>query len=128
MHLHKQQNWSNRVILVFIIGAGGKSGMLCSYEAKKRAGVTGKVIGMGHSDRSTKRIKDLGFCDVAIQGSAAQALDTYKIIDEVTNGELADITINCVNIPNTEMGSIMAQRIMEPFTSSAWQLVSLLQH
>ncbi|HHU68682.1 MAG TPA: L-erythro-3,5-diaminohexanoate dehydrogenase [Thermoanaerobacterales bacterium] len=95
---------------VFIIGAGGKSGMLCSYEAKKRAGVTGKVIGMGHSDRSTKRIKDLGFCDVAIQGSAAQALDTYKIIDEVTNGELADITINCVNIPNTEMGSIMATK------------------
>ncbi len=95
---------------VFIIGAGGKSGMLCSYEAKKRAGVTGKVIGMGHSDRSTKRIKDLGFCDVVIQGSAAEALDAYKKVEEVTNGELADITINCVNIPNTELGSIMATK------------------
>ena len=31
---------------VFIIGAGGKSGMLCCYEAKKRTGVTGKVIGL----------------------------------------------------------------------------------
>ena len=34
---------------VVIIGAGGKSGMLCCYEAKKRAGVTGKVIGICHS-------------------------------------------------------------------------------
>ncbi|MDD2636931.1 MAG: L-erythro-3,5-diaminohexanoate dehydrogenase, partial [Bacteroidales bacterium] len=34
---------------VLIIGAGGKSGMLCCYEAKKRAGVTGKVIGFCHS-------------------------------------------------------------------------------
>jgi len=29
---------------VLIIGAGGKSGMLCCYEAKKRVGVTGKVM------------------------------------------------------------------------------------
>ena len=27
----------------------GKSGMLCCYEAKKRAGVTGKVIGIDYS-------------------------------------------------------------------------------
>ncbi len=33
--------------IVFIIGAGGKSGMLCAYEAKRRAGVTGLVIGTG---------------------------------------------------------------------------------
>ena len=37
--------------IVFIIGAGGKSGMLCAYEAKRRAGVTGIVIGTGHSRR-----------------------------------------------------------------------------
>ena len=29
---------------VLIIGAAGKSGMLCCYEARKRVGVTGKVI------------------------------------------------------------------------------------
>ena len=49
---------------VLILGAGGKSGMLCCYEAKKRVGVTGKVIGIANSPKSTQRIKDLGFCDV----------------------------------------------------------------
>ena len=49
---------------VVILGAGGKSGMLCAYEAKKRVGVTGKVIGIANSPKSTQRIKDLGFCDI----------------------------------------------------------------
>src|SRR5574344_2136072 len=48
---------------VVIIGAGGKSGMLCCYEAKKRAGVTGRVIGLCHSQKSTDRLVSLGFCD-----------------------------------------------------------------
>jgi L-erythro-3,5-diaminohexanoate dehydrogenase len=92
---------------VLIIGAGGKSGMLCLHEAKKRAGVTGKVIGMGHSDASCQRIVDLGLADVMIQGSATDPVDVLRKVEEVTDGELADITINCVNVPNTEMGSIL---------------------
>lgn len=36
---------------VLVIGGTGKSGMLCLYEAKKRAGVTGKVICIGSRDR-----------------------------------------------------------------------------
>lgn len=95
---------------VFIIGAGGKSGMLCLHEAKKRAGVTGKVIGMGHSEASCKRILELGLADVMIQGSATDPVDVLKKVEEVTDGELADITINCVNIPNTEMASILATK------------------
>ncbi len=31
---------------VLILGAAGKSGMLCCYEARKKAGKTGKVIGL----------------------------------------------------------------------------------
>lgn len=92
---------------VLIIGAGGKSGMLCLHEAKKRAGVTGKVIGMGHSDASCQRIVELGLADVMIQGSATDPVDVLRKVEEVTDGELADITINCVNVPNTEMGSIL---------------------
>lgn len=95
---------------VFIIGAGGKSGMLCLHEAKKRAGITGKVIGMGHSENSCKRIRELGLADVVIQGSATNPLDVLKRIEEATDGKLADVTINCVNVPNTEMSSILATR------------------
>lgn len=95
---------------VLIIGAGGKSGMLCCYEAKKRVGVTGKVIGMAHSQKSTQRLLDLGFCDVVFSGNAADPVAMVEKVSELTNGKMADITINNVNIPDTEMTSVLCTR------------------
>lgn len=95
---------------VLVIGGGGKSGMLCLYEAKKRAGVTGKVIGLGSSKGSCDRMRQMGHADLVIQADATDPLAVVKAIAEVTNGELADVVINCVNIPGTEMGSIMAAK------------------
>lgn len=95
---------------VLIIGAGGKSGMLCCYEAKKRAGVTGKVIGIGHSERSTKRIMDLGLCDHVFSADATQPVPILEKIEELTKGEMCDVTINNVNIEDTEMTSILCTK------------------
>ncbi len=95
---------------VLIIGAGGKSGMLCCYEAKKRAGVTGKVIGLCHSEKSTQRLKDLGFCDYVFSADATQPVPVLEKIEELTNGELCDVTINNVNIPDTEMTSVLCTK------------------
>lgn len=95
---------------VLIVGAGGKSGLLCLYEAKRRAGVTGQVIGLGHSEESTKRIEESGFADIVFQGDATKPLEVYQRVVELTRGKLADVTINCVNIPGTEMASIMSTR------------------
>ncbi len=92
---------------VFIIGAGGKSGMLCLHEARKRAGVSGQVIGMGHSDASTARITELGLVDDVIQADATEPLEVYEQVYDLTAGKMADIVINCVNINNTEMTSIL---------------------
>ncbi|MDD4655806.1 MAG: L-erythro-3,5-diaminohexanoate dehydrogenase [Bacteroidales bacterium] len=95
---------------VLIIGAGGKSGMLCSYEAKKRAGVTGKVIGMCHSERSTNRLKDLDLCDHVFGADATQPVAILEKIEELTNGEMCDVVINNVNITDTEMTSILSTK------------------
>ena len=95
---------------VFIIGAGGTSGMLCCYEAKKRVGVTGKVIGMCHSPKSTERLIKLGFCDHVFSGDATNPVETMQIVSDLTNGKMADITINNVNIPDTEMTSVLCTR------------------
>ena len=95
---------------VLIIGAGGKSGMLCCYEAKKRAGVTGKVIGLCHSERSTKRMQELGFCDYVFSADATQPVPVLEKIEELTGGQMADVTINNVNIPDTEMTSILCTK------------------
>jgi L-erythro-3,5-diaminohexanoate dehydrogenase len=93
---------------VVIIGGGGKSGLLCLYEAKKRAGVTGKVICIGGSEKSTDRARKLGLADEYFAADATDAVAIYEKVSELTDGKLADVVINCVNIENTEMASILA--------------------
>lgn len=95
---------------VLIIGGGGKSGMLCVYEAKKRAGVTGKVIGIGSGKGSCDRMRQLGYADEVLQVDATDPLQVMRAVAEVTKGQMVDVTINCVNIPHTEMASIMATK------------------
>ena len=92
---------------VVVIGGGGKSGLLCLFEAKKRAGVTGKVICVGGSEKSKKRAENLGLADEYFAMDATDAVGMYEKIMELTDGQLADLVINCVNIENTEMASIL---------------------
>jgi L-erythro-3,5-diaminohexanoate dehydrogenase len=95
---------------VVVIGGGGKSGTLCMYEAKKRAGAQGCVIGVSPFEKDCQRMRDLGWADHALQVDATNALALMGAVAEVTDGKMADVVINCVNIPNTEMGSILATR------------------
>jgi len=95
---------------VVIIGGAGKSGMLCLYEAKKRAGITGKVICVQRGTRHKARVMDNNLADVFIDADATNAVDVLNKVAEETNGEMADLTINCVNIENTEMSSILATK------------------
>jgi L-erythro-3,5-diaminohexanoate dehydrogenase len=95
---------------VVVIGGGGKSGTLCVYEAKKRAGATGCVIGVSPFEKDCQRMKELGWVDHALQVDATNALALMDAVAKVTDDKLADVVINCVNIPNTEMGSILATK------------------
>lgn len=93
---------------VLVIGGAGKSGMLCLYEAKKRAGITGKVICMAHSEKSLEKVKKLNLADHYFAGDATKPVDIMNKISELTDGKMANVTINCVNIPGTEMASILS--------------------
>lgn len=95
---------------VFIIGAAGKSGMLCSYQAKKEVGPTGKVIGLVNEENQIEQLKNLELCDEFILESALHSMDVYEKVYELTQGKLADLTINVVNVLNTEMTSILATK------------------
>lgn len=95
---------------VLIIGAGGKSGMLCCYEAKKRVGITGRVLGMCGSPKSANRIEKLGFCDHVFVGNAKDPVAMMAQVAELTNGKMADLTINNVNVTDTEMTSILCTK------------------
>ena len=40
-------------------------------------------------------------------GDATKPVEIYNKINEITNGELCDVVINNVNVPGTEMSSIL---------------------
>ena len=72
---------------VVILGAGGKSGMLCCYEAKKRVGVTGKVIGLANSPKSTNRIKETISCtNSSLSGSSSRSLSITFVRASICKG------------------------------------------
>jgi len=95
---------------VLVIGGGGKSGTLCIYEARKRAGALGCVIGLSPFEADCHRMRELGWVDHALQVDATDAVAVMEAVAAVTGGRMADVTINCVNIKHTEMGSILATR------------------
>lgn len=92
---------------VVLIGGTGKAGMFCLYEAKRRAGVTGKVITVDINQEALDRVMNAGLADVAIKANAQDAVEMMNKIGEVTDGKMADVVINIVNVPNTEMSSIL---------------------
>jgi L-erythro-3,5-diaminohexanoate dehydrogenase len=53
---------------------------------------------------------DLGFCDEVFSADATQPVPVMKKIEELTNGQMADVCINNVNIPDTEMTSILVTK------------------
>lgn len=92
---------------VAVIGAHGKSGVLCNAIAKEKAGENGKVIGIVRKESYIQVCKDTG-CDEVIIADATDAISIHSQLLAVTGGKLADVVINCVNTENTEMSSILA--------------------
>lgn len=92
---------------VVVLGGGGKSGMLCCYMAKKEAGINGKVICIDGFQPAIDRAASVDVAHHYLVGSATDAVGLHQQVAELTDGKMADVVINVVNIPNTEMASIM---------------------
>lgn len=92
---------------VLIIGGGGKSGILCCYQAMKSLGKDGQLIVIDYSEDNANRIKAMGLAHHVITCDAKNAVDVYDKVMKITGGEGMDVTINNVNIPDTEMASIL---------------------
>ncbi|MBN2557891.1 MAG: L-erythro-3,5-diaminohexanoate dehydrogenase [Clostridia bacterium] len=95
---------------VLILGASGKSGILCCYEALKRVGPTGNVVGVASKESSRQKLQDLAVSHKQFVADATQVMDVYNKALEANGGKEYDICINCVNIPDTEMSGILPVR------------------
>lgn len=95
---------------VLVLGASGKSGILVCYEAKKRAGAGGRVVGIASREESAKKLRELNLCDEVIIADATKPIEVLEKSLSANGGKEYDITFNCVNIPNAEMSTILPVR------------------
>ncbi len=96
---------------VAIIGADGKSGLLACVQAKRRVGSEGRVIGVVPDARSrgARLLKEERVVDALVEADARDALLVHREV-EAAAPALADVVVNCVNVPGTEPGSILCAK------------------
>jgi L-erythro-3,5-diaminohexanoate dehydrogenase len=92
---------------VAVIGARGKSGLLCCYQAKEKAGPEGRVIAVLRQEEGREDADNAPFVDEVIIAQADRALDLLEKVELATDGSLCDVVINCASRVNCEMGAIM---------------------
>ena len=95
---------------VLILGAGGKSGILCGYEAMKAVGPEGKVVGVEISQKAADALRELDVYSEVIVASAAQPYDLLEKALAANGGREYDVAISCVNIENCEMSAVLPVR------------------
>ena len=95
---------------VLILGASGKSGLMCCYEAKKRVGPTGRVVATVTCKDKGEGLLNSGLCHEFIVINATQPIEVLEKSLAANGGEEYDLSINVVNVPNTEMSTILPVR------------------
>lgn len=92
-----------------VIGAAGKSGLLSMVAARDRSE---RVVGLVHRREGIDVLNRLGFEDVVV-ADALDPVGTVRKAAETFGGDeggVADLVVNCVNVPGTEGTSIMLTR------------------
>ena len=91
-----------------VIGAGGKSGLLAMTAASD---ASASVVGVVPSEEEAATIRTLGFADVIV-ADARDAVGTVAAVRAALGdgAGVADLVVNCVNVPGTEGASILLAR------------------
>lgn len=101
---------------VVVLGGGGKSGLLCAAEARRRVGRGGRVVALeSHApfadDVRALRAGDGGpLCDAVLDGDARDVVSVRDRVRDALGGHGADLVLSCVNVGGCEMAAIAAAR------------------
>lgn len=95
---------------VLILGANGKSGVLCGYEAMKAVGPTGNVVGVVRNPAQVPALMELGVYHKVVVASATEPVAVLDKALEANGGKEYDVSICCVNIESCEMSAILPVR------------------
>ena len=95
---------------VLILGANGKSGVLCGYEPMKKVGPKGNVVGVVRNPAQVPALMELGVYNKVIVASATEPIAVLDAALAANDGKEYDISICCVNIESCEMSAILPVR------------------
>ena len=92
---------------VLILGANGKSGVLCGWEALKKVGPNGKVVGVVRNPKQVPDLMELGVYTDVIVADCTKPVEVLEAALAANGGKEYDISICCVNIESCEMSAIL---------------------
>ena len=92
---------------VCILGAGGKSGVLCAAEAKRQGA---RVIGIESYAPYAEELRALGLCEAVLTLDARDPVAVRRAVLEANGGGEVDLALSCVNVPDAEMSAILVTR------------------
>ena len=97
---------------VIVLGAGGTAGLLTLCALRRQLGSNGEIIAIEYNEKAVADILDLGVSDVVVQGDATRTIELVEQVhDACSNADYqADLTINVVNVPHTELATILLTR------------------
>lgn len=95
---------------VLIVGANGKSGVLCGYEAMKAVGPEGNVVGVVRNPNQIPGLMELGVFNKVVLADATRPVDVMNAALEANDGKEYDVSISCVNIESCEMSANLPVR------------------
>ena len=92
---------------VLILGANGKSAVLCGYEAMKKVGKNGKVVGVVRKQSQVADLMELGVYTDVVVADCTKPVEVMEAALAANGGKEYDISICCVNIESCEMSAIL---------------------
>jgi L-erythro-3,5-diaminohexanoate dehydrogenase len=95
---------------VLVLGAGGKSGILCAAEARRVGGKSARIIGIESHEPYAEELRALEICDQVVSADARDPVAVRKAVLAANHGREVDVSFSCVNVADAEMGAILSTR------------------
>lgn len=95
---------------VCILGAGGKSGILCAAEARRTGGREVRIIGVESHRPYAEDLRALGLCDVVLELDARDPVAVRNAVLAANGSAEVDLSLSCVNVGDAEMSAILVTK------------------
>ena len=92
------------------LALAAQSGVLCGYEAMKKVGPKGNVVGVVRNPKQVPALMELGVYNKVIVASATEPVTVLEKALEANGGKEYDLSISCVNVEACEMSAILPVR------------------